>query len=57
MFWNIRIVALLIYVCTFIGACLGFRELAREDANRKFIWYIIACFILMNFALFMWLIG
>jgi len=62
MFWNIRWVALLIYVCTFAGACFAFRELGKANENentntvKRFLWYTIVCFTLINFALFMWLI-
>jgi hypothetical protein len=57
MFWSIRVIELLIYICTFVGTVLAFRELGRENTNKKFVWYTIACFALTNFALFLWVIS
>lgn len=57
LFWNIRIVALIIQVCTFFGVGFGFKMLGEIDEfhkSRKFIWYSIFCFTIMNFALFIW---
>ena len=50
MFWNIRWVAMLIYICTFIGTGLGLKQLEAEDRFhkvRKYIWYSIICFTII----------